>query len=216
MKLGRVGLAFLASVATAPSVARAVVPTCGGSTFATCASVSISALNLGGGVTQITMNVTNFSGFGGTYAGTIFTAMGLMGLSDFSYVAGSLVVTGPGAWVLGTPGLSGAGIVQETSGVSPDGSVDNGLNASESATFVFQITGVSASDIETSDWAIHGQNGPGGCSTKLVVTNGTPNAGPYDVSCDTAVTPEPASLMLLGTGLFGMGGGIIFRRRRSK
>ena len=210
----------LAATALAPRSASAQV--CGGSLFQTCASVGVTAQDIGGGVTEIVLTVTNWSGFGGTYAGTIFTSMGLMGLPNFSYVAGSLSVSGPGSWSLGTPGLNGSGIVLQTAGVNPNGGLTNGLAAGQTATFTFRITGFDAATAlaHADDWAIHGQGGPNNCSTKLVVTDGVPNSG-SDPACvlpggpgTASVTPEPMSVLLVGTGLVGIVGAGARRRRR--
>ena len=86
------------------------------------------------------------------------------------------------------------------------------------------VTGITVSDVNNLTWAIHGQAGPNGCSTKLVYDDGQVNHGPYDtVHCGvdgngvvTSVTPEPASTFLLGSGLLGLGAGAITRRRRAR
>jgi hypothetical protein len=130
-------------------------------------------------------------------------------------------------WTLGTPpsGLNGAGIIGTTVGGganSPGPNPNNSLNDGETVTFMFTLTGnYNLSNVQ---FALHDQGGSGqySCanSTKLVVSQtGTgsnawdANATPADCLPPTTTAPEPASMFLLATGLLGMAG-IQLRRRR--
>jgi hypothetical protein len=199
---------------------------CGGNSFNTCASVSATVTHWTGGITHVQISVTNWSGFNGSYPGTIFTQVGLANMpSGASYVTNSLTVTENGqavsGWQTGTNGLSGVGIQKNTVGVDPTNGINNGIPSPLTYVFNFDVTGwANPVDITTAQFAIHGQGGPNGCSTKLVITNGVANTvNPNDVGAciegpPTTVTPEPITMSLLATGLAGIGGARMARRRR--
>lgn len=189
-------------------------------------SVTSAAGNVSG-VTRIVIQVTNLSGLNGTFGNTIFTQIGLWGLpKNTALVAGSLKVNGQTstAWQAGVPGgLSGSGIQKLVFGVDTKHGLNGGLGANTPTTFQFDVRGL-ASNATLDDFAIHGQGGPNACSTKLVTTDGSPNSGEsgpgtYDESCGvdgvtgTAVTPEPAAIIMLGSGALGLLGLPGIRRR---
>jgi len=207
---------------------------CGGSLFATCASISVStSYNSLTGKTTVTMSVTNLSGSNNTYAGTTFTQIGIWNIPvgnrnnpGAAYVAGSLIVTNQNnvnvtsAWQLGTNGLNGSGIQPGVFGVDPSQGINGGLAAGDTYTFTFELTGLNEHFLlDEAGFALHGQGGYNGCSTKLVVDEtGTANAGPYSVECTPPITttPEPVTMTLLATGLAGMGGAGFLKRRKQQ
>ncbi|MHC4822335.1 MAG: PEP-CTERM sorting domain-containing protein [Planctomycetota bacterium] len=91
----------------------------------------------------------------------------------------------------------------------PDGSNDlwqnpcatglPGVNAAGWITMNFQVQGTW--DLATTEMLIQGQNGPDGMSTQCIT------------GANCSVVPEPSTVLLLGTGLLGITGFGLRRRR---
>jgi hypothetical protein len=207
---------------------------CGGNTFSTCAAVAVGASWDASGNVTVTMRVSNLAGQNGTYAGTVFTQVGLWNVPTGGHgpsawpsygtaykVVDQNNVDVSSAWQPGSNGLSGAGIQPGVFGVDPTKGINGGLAPGSTYTFTFTISGWqgAAPDFTSLGFALHGQGGPQGCSTKLVIggdgSYNTPDPNdPAVQACQTTVTPEPVTMSLLATGLAGMGGAGLVRRRR--
>lgn len=215
---------------------------CGGSSFATCASVQINVVGQ-----NVTVRVWNLSGnsaatYGtNTYAGSIFRGIGFYNVSGASVNTGAgLAVSGPvyngttpGNWNIANGGINVFAVVFRTnnggglkngiaSGCAAPGQLPSGTNLyanpctadlgnlSNYVTFSFKITG--SWDPSTSDISLRYANGPNGINGEC--WTGTAPDGQVK-NCIT-VTPEPVTMSLLATGLAGMGGAGLIRRRKQK
>ena len=190
---------------------------CGGSLFTFCVSIA-GAQGTGANAANFFITVMNQALHGSNadpYTGLSITALGLNGYATapliFAASIGTVFTTSnniaelsnfPGTWV---------------GGVSVPPPVANGLLFQEFITFEFLNT--TAATFHTSDLAIHAQAGPGGCSSKMEInlSGGTlPPNGSNFISPDcggVTSTPEPASVVLLATGLLGVFGFARLRRQ---
>jgi hypothetical protein len=215
---------------------------CGGTTFATCAAVQINVV--GPDVTVRVWNLSgNSAATAGTstYAGSIFRGIGFYNVSGALVNTGAgMTLTGPaynattpGNWVLANGGNNVFAVVFRTnnggglnngiaSGCATSGQLPSGTNLyanpcntslgnlNNYVTFSFKITGTW--DPTTSDISLRYANGPNGLSGEC--WTGTAPSGQAQ-NC-TTVTPEPVTMTLLATGLAGMGGAGLVRRRKQK
>ena len=192
---------------------------CGGSEFTFCFSLLAQQKSATTFWVTLANNALNGSN-AGAYANLVFTQIGFVGLtSTWSFTSSSGTSFSPSSNL--TPLSDGPGGIYQGATANAPGP-KNGLLFGESITFVFENT--TYANFAGSYLGIHAQAGPGGCSSKIFVNDHSTYTNPapsISAACGGTTTtgstsaPEPASYVLMATGLAGILGVGTIRRRRT-
>ncbi len=227
-----------ASVASASPITKDFGTRCSPGALRACASVSITT-QVVGSQTLVLIAIRNQAGPGypaDHTGGSLITRLGIVAPAGITS-AGNLTITSVGGaithgnaahnWFLRTPGALG-GMIELTAGINArtiNGAIAGcyspfgGLPSAYYQTcapggyidFAFTTNNIWSANNAELAWLTQDANNPAG--TGVECDTAPNNAG--RAYC-TGVTPEPVTMVLLGSGLASMGGMGLVRRRRNK